>query len=104
MEFLHVGVPTKNIHPNETYVEALKVHITNPDDHKFNFEYLRFEKGSPLPSIMQEQPHVAIKVDSIVEYAKDAEVIVEPFAAGDDMRLAFIVKDGVIFELMEVSK
>ena len=67
MEFLHIGVPTKEVQSKETYVEALKVHITNPDDHEYKFEYLRFEPCSPLPAIMQVNPHVAIKVDNMKE-------------------------------------
>ncbi|MCT4563183.1 MAG: hypothetical protein N4A68_02480 [Maledivibacter sp.] len=103
-EFMHVGVPTKNKQSNETYLDDLKVYITDPEEHELKFEYLRYEKDSPLPEIMQNNPHVAFKVDSIDEMAKDAEIIVDPFDADEKTKIAFIVKDGVIFELMEEKK
>ncbi|WP_432663518.1 hypothetical protein R9X47_23425 [Wukongibacter baidiensis] len=103
-EFMHVGVPTSNEQANENYVDSLKVYVTNPDEHELKFEYLRFEKDTPLPEIMQKNPHVAYKVDSIERTAKDAKVIVEPFDVNENTRIAFIVKDGVVFELMEVRE
>ena len=103
MEFLHVGAPTKTVQPNETHAAGLGVFITNPDEHVFKFEFLRFEAGSPLPQLLQDNPHVAFKVDSIEKYSQNATVIVEPFAIDEKTRIAFIVKDGVILELMEVK-
>ena len=102
-EIMHIGVPTNIIQPNETYLSDLKVYITNPDDSAFKFEYLRFEEGSPLPMIMQQQNHVACKVDSITKYAEGAKIIVDPFPANENMTIAFIVKDGIVMELMEVK-
>lgn len=103
-EFMHVGVPTKNKQPNETYLSDLKLYITDPKEHELKFEYLRYEKDSPLPEIMQKNPHIAYKVDSIGEMAKDTEIIVEPFDADEKTKIAFIVKDGVVFELMEENR
>ena len=103
LEFLHVGVPTRTKQPNETHVEGLGVFITSPEEHDMKFEYLRFEANSPLPKVMQEKSHVAYKVDSIEKYAQGAQVIVEPFAVDPKTRIAFIIKDDVIFELMEVK-
>lgn len=102
-EFLHVGVPTKTEQPKETYVDDLKVYITNPEDHEFKYEYLRFTQDTPLPQIMQEQIHLAYRVDNLEKYLKEGEVIVEPFQADENMRIAFLIKDGIIFELMEVK-
>jgi len=103
MEFMHIGVPTKKIHPNETYAEGMKVHLTNPDEHEMKFEYLRFEPGSWLPAIMQVTPHIAVKVDSLqVELAKCDEVLVEPLVVSDTTSIAFAIREGVIFEFMEV--
>ncbi|SKC85691.1 hypothetical protein SAMN02194393_04421 [Maledivibacter halophilus] len=98
---MHVGVPIKNKQPNEIYLKNLKVYVTDPEDHELKFEYLRYEKDTPLPEIMQNNPHVAYKVDSIEEMAKGAKIIVEPFDADKNIKIAFIVKDGVVFELME---
>ncbi len=101
MKFVHIGVPTKTVQPNETYVDALKVHITNPDDHEYKYEYLRFEPCSPLPAIMQVNPHIAIEVEDMkAALAKCQEILVEPMDMGH-MTMAFAIRDGVIFEFME---
>ena len=104
LEFLHVGAPTRIKRPNETHAAELGVYITNPDEHDLKFEYLRFEANSPMPKELQERPHVAFKVDSIEKYAVGAKVLVEPFAAGEQTRIAFIVRDDVIIELMEKNE
>jgi len=101
LKFMHVGVPTNEVKSNETYLGDLKVYITNPDEHRLKFEYLRFEDGSPLPEIMQKNPHVAFQVDSIAETSEGGEVIVEPFDADENTKIAFVVIGGVVFELME---
>ncbi|MCT4604891.1 MAG: hypothetical protein N4A64_02110 [Marinisporobacter sp.] len=101
MEFMHIGVVTDKVQQNETYAEDIKVYITDPEESPFKFEYLRFEKDSPLPEIMQKNPHVAFKVDALEPYLKDNEVIVEPFNVGENLKIAFIVKDGLVMELME---
>jgi glyoxylase I family protein len=104
MEFVHIGVPTKNVQPNETYVEGMKVHLTNPDEHEMKFEYLRFEPGSWLPAIMQVNPHIAVKVASLqVELAKCEEVLVAPLDVNENLSIAFAIRDGVIFEFMEMK-
>ncbi len=104
MEFMHIGVPTKKVQPNETYAEGMKVHLTNPDEHEMKFEYMRFEPGSWLPAIMQITPHIAVKIDSIEqELAKCQEVLVEPLDVNEGLRIAFGMRDGVIFEFMQMK-
>lgn len=102
MKFLHIGVPTKAAQPGETYVDGLKVHITDPEKHEYKFEYLRFEPCSPLPAIMQVTPHIAIEVDDVkTELAKCQETLVEPMNMGH-MTMAFGIRDGVIFEFTQM--
>lgn len=103
VKFMHVGVPTKEIQEGEAYAEGLKVHITDPTEHDFMFEYLRYEEGTPLPEVMQNNPHIAFMVDDMQPYLDQYEVIVEPFAVNESLSVAFIIRDGVIFELMQES-
>lgn len=103
MEFVHIGVPTTEVQPDEIYAEGMKVHITDPEKHEYKFEYLRFDPDTWLPEAMQKNPHIAIKIDDIEkELAKCQEVLVEPVKAGD-MTLAFGIRDGVIFEFMQMD-
>jgi glyoxylase I family protein len=105
MEFMHIGVPTKKVQPDETYAEGMKLHLTDPDVHEMKFEYLRFEPGSWLPAIMQVNPHIAVKVDSIQDELKKCdEVLVDPLAVSENKSIAFAIRDGVIFEFMELKQ
>lgn len=101
-EFMHVGIPITNLKPNMTYADGMKLHMSNPTDYDYKIEYLKFEAGGPFPEIMHKQPHLAYKVDSIEFYMNDADrVIVEPIDLGNGTRIAFVVKDDVIFELYQ---
>ena len=47
-EFHHVGMPTDDKQPGEVYVPATKVWVTDPNDHPYRVEYLRFDPDSPV--------------------------------------------------------
>ncbi len=49
MEFDHVGMPTEEKKSNENWVEATRVWVTNPKEHPFSVEWLRYEPDSPAP-------------------------------------------------------
>ncbi|MEA3366805.1 MAG: hypothetical protein U9R68_01680 [Planctomycetota bacterium] len=100
-EFHHVGVPVDEPQPGETYLEGAKVHITDASSHPYRFEYLRFEADSPLPERMQKNSHVAYVVDDLDAALEGESVLLEPFEPMDGLRCAFIVKDGVVLELMQ---
>ena len=48
--------------------------------------------------------HVAFKVDDMDEQLKANRVVVEPWMADEHTRIAFIMKDGILMELMEEVK
>ena len=97
----HIGVPTTFQQPNETFVEGLSVYLTDPDQHPYSYEYLRFVPGTPLPDILTKQNHVAYYVDNLETAMKDGHLIVEPMEVSETRRIAFIVKDGLPMELIE---
>lgn len=101
-EYLHIGIPVTNKKPGMTYVEGIKLWMSNPDDYDYKIEYLKFEEGTPFPEIMHRNPHIAFKVDDANPYLDDAdEVIFGPVTNDDGSRMAFIIKDGTIIELLE---
>ena len=102
-QFMHVGVPTDKIMEGAVYAEAIKTYIVAPETNEFNIEYLRFEKDTPLPKELQTMVHVAYKVDDLDEQVKANTVVVEPWFADENTRLAFFMKDGILMELMEVK-
>ncbi|MBM4018324.1 MAG: hypothetical protein FJ288_08375 [Planctomycetes bacterium] len=99
--FHHVGVPSKVRRDGETYLEGGKVHITDPGRHPYGFEYLRFERGSPLPKELQTMPHVAFMVESVEAALEGEKVVLPPLDATPELRVAFIMKDGVLIEVMQ---
>ena len=101
--FDHIGVPTEEKQPEEMYVEATKVWVTNPLRHPQRIEYLRYEPDSPVKGPMREMPHIAFQVDNLDREMEGAEIILGPFNPTDTLRVVFVLKDGAIFEFMENS-
>jgi hypothetical protein len=103
-EFDHIGLTTTEKQPGEMYVEETKVWVTNPADSPRMVEYLRFEADSPVTGRVRELPHVAFRVDSLDREIEGEEVLLGPFRATEDLRVAFIYKDGLVYEFMESSR
>jgi hypothetical protein len=101
--FDHVGVPTADKHPDEMYVEATKVWVTDPARHPHHIEFLRFEPDSPVHGPVRDMPHVAFRVDNLDAELSGAEVLLGPFNATDTLRVVFVFKHGAVFEFMESS-
>jgi len=102
--FDHVGIPSEEKHPEEMWVEATRVWVTDPARHPQRVEYLRFEPDSPVTGPVRELPHMAFRVDNLEEAIGDAEVLLGPFAPTATLRVAFVRRDGAIFEFMESSE
>ena len=102
MEFEHIGLITNEKKDREDWVEATRVWVTNPKQHPFNVEWLRFEPDSPVTGPVREKPHVAYRVDNLEESAKGLKVLIEPFKVGGFVRAGFYeYEDGSVLELMQ---
>ena len=99
--FHHFGVPVDTTQENEIYIKGAKVYITDAEAHPYCVEYLRFEEGSPMHADVQTKPHAAFKVDNLDEALQGQNVIIEPFDATEELRVAFINDSGAVIELME---
>ena len=99
--FHHVGLPTDDVQPNETYVPDTKVHVTSPDDHPYKVEFLRYEPDSPVSGPLRDLPHLAFVTDDLQREIEGEEVILGPFHPIEGLTTAFIFKDGAVFEFME---
>ena len=100
--FLHVCIPVTNKKPDMVYVDAMKIWMSNTEDYDYKIEYLKFEEGTPFPEVMHKNPHVAYQVDNADPYLAEADqVIFGPVTMDDGGRMAFIIKDDTIFELLE---
>lgn len=101
--FDHVGIPTGEKQPEEMYVEATKVWVTDPMRHPQRIEYLRFEPDTPVQGPVRDLPHFAFQVDDLEAEIGGAQILLGPFSPTDTLRVVFIWKDGAVFELMENS-
>ena len=99
--FKHYGVPTAQQQDGELYIEGAGVYITDPDAHPYNVEFLRFEEDSLMPQEIQTKPHAAFLVDDLDAALEGKDVLLEPFDATDELRVAFIIDGDALIELME---
>ena len=68
LEFDHVGLITNEKKKDENLVESTKVWVTNPKEHPFRIEWLRYEPDSPVKGPVREKPHIAFRVKSCLLY------------------------------------
>ena len=100
-EFHHFGVPTSAKGDNEAYIEGGKVYATDPESHPYRVEFLRFEPDSPLPEAVRTQPHAAFIVPDLDKALEGQNVILPPFDATPELRVAFIQDGDAVIEVME---
>jgi hypothetical protein len=108
--FDHIGIPTTDPQPGESWVEFSQVWVTNPRYHPHRIEYIRAKNR---PEVPKEQvglwklwnwPHVAYRVENLREAIQGEEVIYGPFDPGGGFgQVAFILKDGAVIEYLEYT-
>ena len=103
LKFSHMGLPTDDPQPGETYVEATKVWVTGWDAHPYKVEFLRYEPDSPVTGPLRELPHIAFETDDLQREIESEEIILEPFEAMPGLTVVFILKDGAVFEFMQYA-
>lgn len=101
MKFDHIGLVTDEKNKGDTFVEATKVWVSNPHEHPFKIEWLRFEADSPASGPVRNQPHAAFRVDNLKEASLGLEVLLQPFDVGYAMVGFYMTGDGAVIELME---
>ena len=102
MKFEHIGLITNRKQAGEDFVESTRVWVTNPKEHPFHVEWLRYEPDSPVKGPVREQAHVAYSVENLQEASKGLRVLLEPFEVGGFARVGFYeCQDGAVVELME---
>jgi hypothetical protein len=102
-KYNHFGVPTSTKHENETHYGDMKLYGTSPDDHPYAVEFLRFEEDCTMPKEIQTMCHTAFEVDDLDEAIKGFKVVLEPVAIADNLKIAFVMDDQALLELMQIS-
>lgn len=103
-EYHHFGVPTQSESSGETYLEGGKLFLTDPADHPYRVEFLRFDADSSMPEVIRTQPHAAFVVDDLDAALEGQNVVLEPFDANETTRVAFILDGDALIELMVISE
>ncbi|MEA3247625.1 MAG: hypothetical protein U9Q74_15840 [Gemmatimonadota bacterium] len=103
-KFHHIGLPTDDKQPGEVYVEETKVWVTDPDDHPYMVEFLRYEDDSPVTGPLREKPHVCFETDDYEREIQGREVILGPFRPDDTRWVVFVMEDDCVFEYMQYDQ
>lgn len=99
--FHHIGLPTEDRQPEETYVQETRVWVTDPADHPYRVEFLRYEADSPVTGPLREKAHVAYRVDNLTTALEGKEMLLEPFTPMPGLSVSFFEEDGVVIEYMQ---
>ena len=107
LQFDHLGVPTTEPQPGESYIPDLGIWVTDPQAHPSRVEFIRAEAGSPLPELMKRLPHVAFQIPAgttLAEMLAGEEVVFLPYEVqAGRLSVAFIRKYGILFEFMQFT-
>lgn len=99
--FHHMGLPTDDKQENEVYVEATKVWVTDPENHPYKVEFLRYEADSPVTGPLRDQPHIAYKTDDLQREMSGKKVLLGPFTALEGLDVVFVLEDDAVVEYMQ---
>lgn len=104
-QFHHMGIPTDQIREGEKYSSTFKMYTSGGANSEFRVQYHRFEKDSPLHSLIKTLPHIAFKVDNIDAAIAGKTVILAPYYPFADFRVAMIVDEtsGIPIEFIETT-
>lgn len=99
----HIGIPTTVAHPDEQYLEHLKLFVRGFDVSPFGIEWMRFEPGCQVHELVRTVPHIAFEVDNLEEALAGCTLLGAISAPSPGVRAAMIVDHGAPVELIEFS-
>src|SRR5262245_4005326 len=107
--FDHIGIPTTQPQPGESWVPFSRVWVTNPRAHPQRLEYLRPAEPPQVPPEqvglwkLWNRPQVAYRVDDRQAALAGKEVVFGPFDPVGFGEVAFTLEDGVVIEYMQYT-
>ena len=102
-KFHHIGIPTAEKKPDETYLPLFKFYVSGFPSSPFGIEWIRFEKNSPINPLVQKVPHIAFEVENLDLQLKrhKFKILTPPNSPGDGVKVAMIEHNGAPIELIE---
>ena len=101
--FNHVGIVTTESKEGAVYNEGLSVWLTDYSKSPNRIEFLKFEKGSCLPELVQTNGHIAYTVPCLEKELEGKKVIFGPAVCDKHLTIAFIEEEGIAIEIMELK-
>ncbi|MDP2036514.1 MAG: hypothetical protein Q8L04_03960 [Ignavibacteria bacterium] len=104
LRYHHLGIPTKEKHEGEVYLEKFKMYVAGYDTSPYKIEWMRYEDDSPVNKLVQSVPHIAFEVDDLEKAIEGKEVIISPNSPSEGITVAFIVDNGAPVEFLQIKK
>ena len=104
MKYHHLGIPTRTVRKDETYLKEHRVYVSGYGTSPYGIEWMRFEPGSPVPELVRTVPHVAFEVEDLEAELIGKEVLIAPNSPSEGVRVAFIVDNGAPVEFLEIER
>jgi len=102
--FHHVGIPTNEPMPNETYLEGFGVYVSGFETSEFGIQWMRYEKDSPIHPLIQKVAHLCFEVDNLEEAIIGKEILTPINSPSEGCRVAMIIENDAPIELIEFIK
>jgi hypothetical protein len=104
LRYHHLGIPTKEKHEGEIYLEKFKVYVSGYDTSPYRIEWMRYEEDSPVNELVKTVPHIAFEVDDLDEVVKGKEILIPPNSPSEGVMVAFIIDSGAPVEFIQIKK
>jgi hypothetical protein len=103
-KYHHLGMPSDRKRDGEYYIEEFKVHVVPFDSNPYGIEWMRYERGSPVPEIVRKVPHLAFEVDELEKEIAGQQVLIPPNSPSPGVTVAFIIHDGLPIEFLQYEQ
>ncbi|MCB0753325.1 MAG: hypothetical protein KDC52_17775 [Ignavibacteriae bacterium] len=104
LKYHHLGIPTNDKKPNETYLEEFKMYVSGFDESEYKIEWMRILPESDLPDIVKNIPHIAFEVEDLELAIKDKKLLIKPNKPSPEFIVAFIEENGAPIEFIQKIK
>jgi hypothetical protein len=101
--FHHLGIPTSEPRPDETYLAEHRFFVSGFTKSPFGIEWMRFEDESPVHQIIQTVPHLAFQVEDLEQAIEGWEILLPPTELYPGAKVAMILSDGAPIELLHFA-
>jgi hypothetical protein len=102
--FHHLGIPTKEVKPDEFFLKGFGVHVSGFETSEFGIQWMRYEENSTIDPLIQKVPHLCFEVDNLEEAIIGREILTPINSPSEGCRVAMIIENGAPIELIEFTK